>query len=236
MPLPRTDLPIVKIRVPSLGRERKFRPFTVKEEKLLFTAKSSGDRSDVLLAVKQVIANCSLDGLDVEKLAIFDVEYLFLKLRSFSVGEVLTLTYTDAEDRLDYSVEVNLDEVEVSGLDEKRDMKILLGNDSGVELRYPPAEIYGSRKIIESPNPYDAMFQVIKSCIASAWQGEQVYDSFTDEEFEEWIEGLDVKTRLKLQDFLDKMPRMQHSISYKTKAGTERTITLSSLSDFFSYL
>ena len=115
MSLPKIEYPIHLINIPSINKKIKFRPFLVKEEKLLLMAKESDNLADNLLATKQVINNCCLEPLDINKLAIFDLEYIFLKLRALSVDNMVKLSYVDNEDNKTYTFDVDLNEVEKIG-------------------------------------------------------------------------------------------------------------------------
>ena len=139
MPLPKIDYPIISIKVPSLKKDFRFRPFLVKEEKLLLMAKESDNASDILLAIKQIVTNCSLDdNLKIDKLALFDLEYIFLKLRAVSVDNVVKVAYKDYEDNKVYDFDINLDKIEVK-FPEKNDPKIKISEKTGIIMRYPSA-------------------------------------------------------------------------------------------------
>ena len=113
MSLPKIEHPIFKIKIPSSKREVRFRPFLVKEEKILLIAKTSEQENDILLAIKQVVNNCALDDLNIDKLALFDVEYLFLRIRAQSVNNIVSVTYRDNEDPMDYDFDIDLNNVNV---------------------------------------------------------------------------------------------------------------------------
>jgi len=236
MAFPKIDKPILTIKNPADQKDRRFRPFTVKEEKLLMIAKASDELSDILLAIKQVVANCSLDDLDVETLPIFALEYFYLKLRAASVSNVISVTYEDAEDEKQYSFKINLDEVKVEAPGDKAGSnKIVLGPDVGIVLQYPPASIYGDKEFTQLSE--EAMlFELVKKCIVSAWQGDAVFETKneTEEELTTFVESLDIEAFNKIQAFLQATPKMHYVLKYKNSLDHERTITLSSLSDFFA--
>lgn len=234
MALPKISHPTFELTLPSNKQKVKFRPFLVKEEKILLMAMQGEDSDEIINSIKQVITNCVLsDGLDIDKLATFDLEYLFLKIRAKSVNNVIKLTYRDLEDELKYDVEINLDEVEVK-FNPDHTNKIEINDKLGFYLMYPHAGL--SEKIKESDSEADLFFDILKNCIEKIYDGDNVYmaSDSTPEELEEFLQSLDVKSFKKIQDFFQTMPRLYHEIKYTNSLGNERTIKLSSLNDFFT--
>ena len=162
MSLPKIDYSMVNIKVPSLNKNYKFRPFLVKEEKLLLMARESENSEDILLAIKQVVNNCVLDKLDIDKLAVFDLEYIFLKLRSISVDNIVTLSYTDLEDKKPYEFKINLDDVKVI-YPEKIDNNIKINSKSGIVMSYPSASLYEDKEFLTLKKDY--LFELIIKCL-----------------------------------------------------------------------
>ena len=159
MSLPKIDYPIYNLTIPSLKKKCKFRPFLVKEEKLLLMAKESKNPSDILMTVKQVVNNCILDKtVKIEKLPIFDLEYIFLKLRALSVDNIVKITYKDFEDNKDYNFEINLEEVEVQ-FPEKVDNKIKLSDRSGIVMNYPNADLYDDKDFLNKSEEHTSELQ-----------------------------------------------------------------------------
>ena len=243
MDFPVIHHPTYDIKVPSTKKTEKFRPFLVKEEKLLLTARESGDLSDALAAVKRVVQNCSLSqtpdridartSLNVDTLPLFDLEYLFLKIRAFSVNSTVQLSYKDAEDDKVRDFEVDLNNVEVE-FPEKADPVVKLSETTGIVLRYPPASLYGDKTF---PGTGDYLFELVKRCIERVYEGDTVLEApFDQKELETFLDSLDVKTFTKIQDFLAAAPRMRHTIKYTNDLGHERKIELSSLNDFFTFV
>lgn len=233
--LPKIDYPVHKIKIPSLKKDFHFRPFLVKEEKLLLMAKESDSPSDILTAIKQIISNCAIDPkFDINKLALFDLEYIFLKLRAFSVDNTIRVSYRDAEDNKVYEFEINLDEIEVK-FPEKTDNNIKITNKSGIIMKYPSASLYDDKEFLNLDKDY--MFELIIRCIESIYYEDQVYNcaDYKKEELNDFLEGLNIKTFEKIQNFLLTVPRMEHKIEYKNSLGNKREITLSSLNDFFTW-
>jgi hypothetical protein len=233
--LPKIDYPVYKIKIPSLKKETQFRPFLVKEEKLLLMAKESENASDILSAIKQIINNCSIDAkFDVSKLALFDLEYVFLKLRSISVDNIVKVSYKDNEDEKVYDFEIDLNKVEVK-FPEKTDNNIKITNKSGIIMKYPSAELYDDQEFLALEKDY--MFELIVRCIESIYYEDQVYSSkdYKKEELNEFLEGLDIKTFDKIQKFLLSVPKMEYKIQYKNSLEHDREIVMSSLNDFFTW-
>jgi hypothetical protein len=233
--LPKLDYPIYNINVPSLKKSFKFRPFLVKEEKLLLMAKESETETDILVAIKQIVNNCSLDPkLDINKLAVFDLEYLFLKLRALSVDNFLKVSYKDTEDEDIYDFNINLDEVEVI-FPENVDSVIKITKDSGLQMRYPSASLYDDKEFLNLDKDY--MFQLILRCIDNIFLREEVFPAadYKLEDLANFVENLDIKTFQKIQEFLLMSPKIEHKINYTNKMGKDREIILSSLNDFFMW-
>ena len=234
MALPKIQYPTFSITVPSTKKKHQFRPFLVKEEKILLMAKASGSEADILVAIKQVVNNCCLDdGFDVDRLSLFDLEYVFIKLRAQSVSDVVKVSYRDNEDGLVYDFEVNLNDVEVV-FPEKVDSVIRIGADSGIQMKYPEAAIYEDEEFLKSGE--DSFFQLIVRCVDRIFDGDKVYDcsKYTRKELEEYLEGLDVKTFDAVRDFMASQPSIKYTIKYRNQKGSDREINLTTLSDFFT--
>ena len=227
------DYPIYKINVPSLKKDFSFRPFLVKEEKLLLMAKESENASDILTAIKQIINNCLLDKLDVNKLALFDLEYIFLKLRSASVDNKIKVSYRDNEDDELYDFEINLDDVAVV-YPEKVDNKIKITEKTGIVMKYPSAALYDDKEFLKLDKDY--MFELILRCVDSIYNEDELYEAkdYKREDLTEFLENLDVKTFQNIQEFLVTVPKMEYKINYKNKMDHDREIVLNSLNDFFT--
>lgn len=233
--LPKIDYPILNITVPSLKKEFMFRPFLVKEEKLLFMAKESKSDADVFIAIKQIIQNCSLDPtFEVEKIAIFDLEYIFLKLRSFSIDSIVKVSYKDNEDSQIYEFEVNLEEIKVD-FPKKVQNTIKINENVGLIMKFPPASLYSDKEFLSLEK--DQLFELILRCVDKVYNGDEVYDTkeFTIKELSEFMENLNIKVFEKVQQFLLNMPKVRYVIEYKNSLGNVRKIELSSLNDFFTW-
>lgn len=233
--LPKIDYPVYKINIPSLKKEVQFRPFLVKEEKILLMARESDNSTDVLSAIKQIINNCCLDPkFDINKLSIFDLEYIFLKLRAISVDNVVKVSYKDNEDNKVYDFEINLDEIKVK-FPEKMDNNIKITGKSGIVMKYPSASLYDDKEFLGLDKDY--MFELIIRCIDSIYYDDQVYQAkdYKKQELVEFLDNLNIKIFEKIQSFLINVPKIEHVIKYTNSVGSEREIVLSSLNDFFTW-
>lgn len=235
MTLPKIDQPIYNITVPSLKKKFTFRPFLVKEEKLLLMAKESKNPSDILGAIKQVVNNCSLNSnLVVEKLPIFDLEYLFLKLRAISVDNIVKITYKDFEDDKEYNFEIDLNTVEVQ-FPKKNDENIKITNKSGIVMRYPTASLYDDNDFMNLEK--DHMFELIVRCVDKIYYEDEIYEAkdYKKQELADFLENLNVATFEKVLEFLTNVPKIHHEITYTNSLGNERKIEFNSLNDFFMW-
>lgn len=237
MSLPKISHPIISVEVPSTKKTYRFRPFLVKEEKILLMAKSSEEPTDILAAIKQVINNCALDPLFyVNQIAIFDLEYIFLKLRAASIDNSIKVSYRDAEDQKIYDFEVDLDKVAmVFPAAADANNKIAISKTAGIVLNYPPASLYDDKKFLDTGES-EIMFELISRCIAQVYDGDKVYlaKDYKPEEMMEFVENLDVKTYAAIDNFLKNAPKMEHVLKYTNSLGTAKTISLTTLSDFFT--
>jgi len=235
MSLPTVKHPTFNINVPG-GKPEEFRPMLVREEKILLTAKESGETADVLKAVKQVVAGCATrKGFDVNSLPIFALEYIFLKLRAGSIDSVIKVSYKDNEDEKVRDFSIDLTKIEVQFPEEKVDNRIDLGGGVGVVMRYPQAALYGDKAFMDT-RAEDYLFELVLRCIERVYDGEQVYETknMRRQELAEFVEGLGVKSFEKMADFLSKAPGMRHEIRYTNDKGSERVITMTTLNDFFT--
>lgn len=234
MALPKLKHPIFTIELPSNKSTIKFRPFLVKEEKILLMAMQGEDPTEIISAIKQVINNCIVtEGIDVDELATIDLEYLFIKVRAKSVNNIIKLSYRDVEDEKVYNVEVNLDEVEVKSFPNHSN-KIEIDSKTGIMLRYPRAKM--SADLNESSSETELFFNIFKNCIDYIYDDANHYpaNEYSDEELDDFLQQLDVKTFKKIQDFFTTMPRLHYEVKYMNSLGKPKVITLSTLNDFFT--
>jgi hypothetical protein len=233
MSLPKIEHPIFKIKVPSTKKEIRFRPFLVKEEKILLIAKTSEQENDILLAIKQVVNNCAIDDIDVDKLALFDVEYLFLKIRAQSINNIINVTYRDNEDGTDYDFDIDLNDVIVKfPLEQEKTIK--LSGKAGLIMKYPEASLYDDKEFLNSGE--EVFYQLVLRCIEKFYDEETVYDvkNYTLQEVSDFVDNLDVKSFDKVRDFIVNQPKLNYIIEYTNKMKNKRKIELTTLTDFFT--
>jgi hypothetical protein len=233
--LPKIEHPIFKIKIPSLKKDHSFRPFLVKEEKLLLMAKESKNNADIFAAIKQVVINCSLDkNLNIDKLAVFDLEYIFLKIRAFSVDNIVKVSYRDNEDDKVYNFEVDLNDIKVIYPKQLVD-KIEINETTGFVMRYPPASLYSDQEFLNTER--DHYFKLILKCVDKIYFGDDIYEvkDIPVDELENFIENLGVGVFKQVNDFMLNTPKIQHTIEYTNEKGNKREIYLNSLNDFFTW-
>lgn len=234
MALPKISHPTFELTLPSNGKKIKLRPFLVKEEKVLLMASQSEDTDEILNSLKQVISNCIIESdIELDELATFDIEYIFLKLRSRSVNNIIKLRYKDNEDKKSYDLELNLDDVEVKTFEDHNN-KIEINKEIGFTMKYPKVSI--TEKLKDAKNQTDVFFEMLKSSIDIIYDGKNEYNALdsSDEELEEFIQDLDVKTFNKIQKFYETIPRLYHELKYTNSLGNERVVRLETLNDFFT--
>ena len=233
MSLPKITYPQIILTIPSSKKKVTFRPFLVKEEKILLMAKLSDEESDILLAIKQVVNNCAIDDFDVNTISLFDLEYIFIQLRAASVNDSVQVSYRDNEDEKIYEFEVKLKEIKVD-FPEKVDNKISITSTTGIVMKYPNSSLYEDKEFLESGD--DSFFQLILRCVDKVYDENEVYESsaYSKKELEEYIENLDIKTFEKIQNFMINQPKLSYLIKYKNSLGNDREIELTTLSDFFT--
>ena len=237
MALPKLDVPIYEMAVPSTDEKIKYRPFLIKEEKILLIAMESGENEDIIQAVKQIVSECTFNKLKLGDMPMFDVEYMFLRIRAKSVGEVSKLKVLCQDDKETYAtVEVDLTEIQVQ-VDDDHTNKIELSDEMGVIMKYPSIDSFSAAGI--SNITADNMIDVVATCIAQIYdkKGEEVYDSkdSTKKELVDFVEQLNTKQFQDVQKFFDTMPKLRHTITVlNPKTKKESNIQLSGLSDFFA--
>lgn len=237
MALPKIDQPLFEIEIPSTGKKARYRPFTVKEEKILLIAQESREQNQILLAVKQIITNCVPD-VDVEKLAIFDLEYLILNIRAKSVNNEIDFGFMDpdTEERIDVTVDVNDIKVEFNPDHEK---KVELNSQYYVMMRYPTLkEVTNLSNSAEESNETEQMFNTMISCIDTLvdQQTDEVYklEEFSSEEVSDFVDGFTSTVVEQLQKFFTTMPKLSHTINYKDKEGKDKVFVVEGMDSFFT--
>ena len=231
MGLPSLATPQFSTKIPSTGQEVEYRPFLVKEEKVLLMALEGGDQKEISKATQNIIKSCVLSDINIDKLATFDIEYLFLKLRGKSVGELVELQLGHSDSECDHKTEIqiNLDEIEVVG--DISDGKIMIDDKIGVKMRYPGIDDIAG---LEEQNT-ESMFSVINNCVEYVFDEENVYSDFTKKEIEEWTGNLSQNQFEKLTDFFQSIPKLSHTVEWTCeKCGEKESVTLEGLQSFFA--
>lgn len=232
MTLPSISTPEFQTVIPSTGEAVTYRPFLVKEEKILLMAMEGKDQKEITRAIVKLLSNCILtENINVSKLATFDIEFLFLKLRGKSVGEVIELKigHTEGECPHRTDINVNLDDINVVG--DISDGKIMLTDNVGVKLMYPNIE----NTMDVNADSADSMFDMVVDCIEYIYDQETVYNEFTKEELNAWVETLNQSQFKKITDFFRNMPSLKHVINWKCeKCGEEDSVEIEGLQSFFT--
>jgi hypothetical protein len=230
--LPKIDLPLFELVLPSTSKKVKYRAFTVKEEKILLVAQESDDPEQTILAVKQVINNCLVD-IDVEKLAMFDLEYVLLMLRSKSVDNNIRFAVKDPETNESVELEIDINEVKVTR-SEEHTKKIKINDDYTLFLCYPSIEEFIKIAGYDKKDPLTSYFIMI-SCLDKIASESEVFkfSDYTNEEIDEFMENLQGDVIKKIKSFFETMPKLRHEIKYKNKNGNEKTFVIEGMRSFF---
>jgi len=237
MALPKLNTPTYELEVPSTDEKIKYRPFLVKEEKILLMAMESKDNAQIINAVKDIVSSCTFEKLNVATMPMFDMEYIFLNIRAKSVGEVSKIKILCPDDKKTYaSVELDLTKVEVQVGDDHSN-KIELTDDMGIIMTYPTIDSF-LESGIETVNASN-MLDVVGSCVLQIYEqkGEKVYQAKdqTKKELTEFIESMNSGQFKKLQSFFDTMPKLTHTIQVKNpKTKKTSDVKLTGLNDFFA--
>ena len=233
MPLPKLAIPEYEATLPVTGTKISYRPFLVKEEKLLYLAMESQDNKQMVKAVKTIIKNCTNLKSKVEDLATFEIEYIFLKIRSVAVGETSEFKVTCPDDeKTQVDVVIPLANVGVD-IPDGHSSKIDLDGNVGVQMKYPSLDVFIQQNLSENPDIED-VFELAAGCIDQVYDKEEVYDSFTKKEALEFLEDLNADQFGKIQNFFETMPKL----SYKLKVTNPNTkveseLVLEGLASFF---
>ena len=235
MALPKIDVPIYELELPSTGQKIKYRPFIVKEEKILLMAAESDSNEDRVLAIRQILNNCCLtEGVDIDELASFDLEYFFIQLRSRSSGENIDLIYTCETEDCGNGIpfEVDLTDVKVVKTGDT-DSKIQLTDTVGVVLRYPRLDTI--TKLVDEDD-LESTFTMIAECIDYIYDDEEIYSSKDTEpgELKSWVESLSQEHFKNIQNFFEDMPKIKYTTELKCdKCNKKHKVEIEGLQNFF---
>lgn len=244
MALPKIDVPVYSTKLISSGKTVKYRAFTVKEEKLFLMANESEDVDTVIDSIKQVLNNCIITkGIDVEELPLFDIEYLFLKLRAVSVGEVVNLRYKcnnilpklddEEEKKCNHIVEIDLNLNEITSDSIKIDKMIQITDTMGVAMKYPTFDLL---KDFDANQEVDSIIKMTVKCIDYIYDKDNIYyaKDAKEEELVDFVESMQSKDLEKIKDFFGSMPKLKKQLDFKcVKCGYEEKIELEGIQSFF---
>ena len=234
MALPKLDQPTFTLTIPSTGKEVRYRPFTVREEKIIFVAQESGDLQDYVNAFKQMIVNCLVDDVDVDSLASFDIEYIFLNLRAKSISNVVELKITDKyEKQIDCSINLNNVQVHKSSvspkivLDEAREIGVKMKYPSFMELESLAVRDQGGFSLQQG-------LDLIASMVDLVWEGENVYTDATLAEILEFLGDFNAEQMSKINEFLSDLPYVYVDLEFQNSQGETETRRIAGIRNFFA--
>ena len=239
MPLPKINTPTYELVLPSSNRKVKYRPFLVREEKLLIIALESEDLKQITTAVIDVLNSCILTkGIKVEKMATFDIEYLFLNVRAKSVGEQVEVNVICPDDgETTVQMPIDIDAIKVQKNKEHTDI-VKLDDDISLKLKYPSlTEFISSNFDADATNDVDTTMHMITSCIDIIYNAEESWKASesTPKELEDFVEQLNTKQFKDIENFFNTMPKLSHKIKVKNpKTEVESEVVLEGLASFFN--
>jgi hypothetical protein len=238
MPLPTIATPTYELELPSTGKPIKYRPFLVKEEKLLVLALETEDTKEISNAIKAVLKNCiQTRGIKVESLPTFDIEYLFLNIRGKSVGEQIEVNLIAPDDgETSVPVTINIDEIKVQKVGDHTN-KIKLDDNLMMEMKYPSLDQFIKSNFDISESTMDQSFDLISSCVDKIYSEEEVWVAadVTKKELVEFLEQMNSIQFKQIEKFFETMPKLSHEITFTNpKTKVESTVVLEGLSSFFA--
>lgn len=237
MALPKVGYPTYELDLPSTGKKIKYRPFVVKEEKVLLLALEGENEDEIKIAVKDLIKNCVLSRIKVDELPSFDLEYIFLKIRAASVGEVVNMTITcrdDGKTQVEHNIDLNQLQVTKP---EGHSNKIMLNDTTGIIMKYPSMDRFVENEFLNKAIKTDDVFQFIADSIDQIFDQEEVYDSSTTTKKEklEFVESLTAKQFESIQKFYETMPKLQYTFTITNpNTGVESEYIIEGMQNFFA--
>ena len=233
MALPVINTPIYELELPSTKEKITYRPFLVKEEKILLVAMEEEKEENMIRAVKQIVNNCTFESLNVDNLPMFDLEFIFLRVRAKSVGEIATVNILSPDDEKTYvKVDVNLEEVKVK-FDKKHNKKIKLTDEIVIEMSYPNLSLVENTGDLSDA---EQIFSMIGRCIERIFDGETIYEKsdFTHKELDVFLDSLSTQQFEEVQNFFNTMPKLSHTVEFTNpKTKKKQKITLEGMQSFF---
>jgi len=239
MPLPTIVTPTYELELPSTGKKVKYRPFLVKEEKLLVLALETENTKDISTAIKTVLKNCIQSrGVKVENLPTFDIEYLFLNIRGKSVGEDIEVNLISPDDEVtEVPVTINIDDIKIQK-SEDHNKKVKLDDTLMMEMKYPSLDQFiQSNFDFGDDVSMDQSFDLIASCIDKIYNEEEVWSTAdcTKKEVKDFLEQMNSMQFKEIEKFFETMPKLSHSVTFTNpKTKVESTVVLEGLSSFFA--
>jgi len=239
MPLPKIATPVYELELPSTGQTIEYRPFLVKEEKVLVIALESEDTKQITTAIKNVIKNCiRTKGVKVEDLPTFDIEYLFLNIRGKSVGEEIEVNVTCPDDGVtQVPITINLDDIEVQK-NEDHTNRIKVDDNIMMEMKYPSLDQFIKNNFdFDEKNAMDQSFDLIATCIDKVFTEEEVWavEDCSKKEIVDFLEQMNSSQFKEIEKFFETMPKLSHSIKVKNpKTKKENTVVIEGLAGFFA--
>jgi hypothetical protein len=233
MALPKIDLPIGELIIPSTGEKVKYRPFTVKEEKILLVGQQSDDAEMELMSSKQVINNCLIEK-DVDELAMFDLEYVLLFLRARSVNNIINFIIKDEDTGEDVELEFDIDTVTLEQTDGHTN-EILINDEYRLFLRYPTINEF-QRLVSSDKNDPLLEYMLLVSCIDYIASEDEVhyFKDYNEEQINEFMENLSGNVIKSITDFFQTMPKLRHEMKYTNSEGKEKVFVTEGMRSFFT--
>ena len=242
MPLPKINTPTYELTLPSNKKKIRYRPFLVREEKILVLALESEDQKQITDAIVQIIGDCLITkNIDVTKLPTFDIEYLFLNVRSKSVGETVQVNVTCPDDgKTTVETSINIDDIKVIK-DKNHKLVIQLDDKYSMKLKYPTLDQFIENnfdfEMAEAKESVSAAMNMLSTCIDMIYDNEESWDASesTKEELDQFVDQLNTKQFQQVEEFFKTMPKLSHKIKVlNPKTGVESEVVLEGLASFFS--
>tara|TARA_R100000808_G_C2134443_1_gene142982 strand:+ start:79 stop:780 length:702 start_codon:yes stop_codon:yes gene_type:complete len=233
MSLPVINTPTYELVVPSTKEKLVYRPFLVKEEKILLIAMEDGNEDNIIRAVRQIVTNCTFEKINASEIPMFDLEYIFLRIRAKSVGEVSTVNLLCPDDEKTYvKVDIPLEEVEVKFAKEHT-KEISLTDEIMVQMKYPTFEM------VQKLGDANAgqVFTLVSQCVERIYDGEQIHErgDFTQKDLETFLDSLNTKQFESIQQFFSTMPKLSHEVKFTNpETKKKHKITLEGMQSFFA--
>lgn len=234
MPLPTIATPTFELKLPSSGKKITYRPFLVKEEKVLILALETGDTKDITRAIKDTLKACvKTRGVKIDQLPTFDIEYLFLNIRAKSVGETVKVLVTCPDDmETQVPVEIDIESIQVQKSDDHT-VDIEIDDQYKLRMKYPSLEQFVNNNFTFTEE--DDVFAMVATCVDLVYDEETAYDDFTEKEMIKFLEQFNSSQFKRIESFFDTMPKLSHTISVTNPVtGVESEVTLEGLSSFFA--